>query len=127
LGDLGDSLTLAQLSQRQNVTHEMIHALLPHPIRQQTSYSDLETSLADLLYCGYIDSQNESFDRLFHNDNLRLPVNLDFHTISGLSHEMVERLQKAKPQNFGQARRIPGMTPAALSILLVRLKLNQAA
>jgi tRNA uridine 5-carboxymethylaminomethyl modification enzyme len=127
LGDLGDSLTLAHLSQRQNVTHEMIYALLPHSIRQQISYSDLETSLADLLYCGYIDSQNESFDRLFHNDNLRLPVNLDFHTISGLSHEMIERLQKAKPQNFGQARRIPGMTPAALSILLVQLKLNQAA
>jgi len=127
LGDLGDSISLAQLSQRQNVSHELIRSLLPLPLREQTLYSDLETSLADLLYSGYVESQRDSFERLFHNDGLRLPVNFDFHSISGLSHEMVERLERAKPQNFGQARRIPGMTPTALSTLLVRLKLQQAA
>jgi tRNA uridine 5-carboxymethylaminomethyl modification enzyme len=127
LGDLGDSITLAQLSQRQNVSHEMILGLLPVQLQQQTLYSDLGTSLADLLYSGYIDSQQDSFQRLFHNDSLRLPLDIDFHAISGLSHEMVERLEHAKPQDFGQARRIPGMTPAALTTLLVRLKLNQSA
>ena len=127
LGDLGDSISLAQLSQRQNVSHELIRSLLPLPLREQTLYSDLETSLADLLYSGYVESQRDSFERLFHNDGLRLPVNFDFHSISGLSHEMVERLERAKPQNFGQARRIPGITPTALSTLLVRLKLQQAA
>lgn len=127
LGDLGDSISLSQLSQRQNVSHELIHSLLPLPVRQQISYSDLETSLADLLYSGYVESQRDSFERLFHNDGLKLPKNLDFHAISGLSHEMVERLERAKPHTFGQARRIPGMTPAALSTLLVRLKLQQAA
>lgn len=127
LGDLGDSISLAQLSQRQNVSHELIRSLLPHTLRAQTSYSELETSLADLLYCGYVQSQRDSFDRLFHNDGLRLPSNFDFHSMSGLSHEMVERLERANPQTFGQARRIPGMTPAALSTLLVKLKLQQAA
>jgi tRNA uridine 5-carboxymethylaminomethyl modification enzyme len=127
LGDLGDSISLAQLSQRQNVSHELIRNLLPHPLRAETSYSDLETSLADLLYCGYVQSQRDSFERLFHNDGLRLPTNFDFRSISGLSHEMVERLVRANPQTFGQARRIPGMTPAALSTLLVKLKLQQAA
>src|SRR5918998_1280227 len=125
MGDLGDSISLAQLSQHQNVSHELIRSLLPHSIRAQTSFSDLETSLADLLYCGYVQSQRDNFERLFHNDALRLPSNFDFHSISGLSHEMVERLVRANPQNFGQARRIPGMTPAALSTLLVRLKLQQ--
>ncbi|HJR07591.1 MAG TPA: tRNA uridine-5-carboxymethylaminomethyl(34) synthesis enzyme MnmG [Pyrinomonadaceae bacterium] len=127
MGDLGDSISLAQLSQRQNVSHELIRGLLPHTVRAQTSFSDLETSLADLLYCGYVESQRDSFERLFHNDGLRLPVNFDFRSISGLSHEMTERLERANPQTFGQARRIPGMTPAALSTLLVRLKLQQAA
>ncbi|MDQ1557017.1 MAG: tRNA uridine 5-carboxymethylaminomethyl modification enzyme, partial [Pyrinomonadaceae bacterium] len=127
LGDLGDSITLSQLSQRQNVSHEMIRRLLPFPLREQTSHSELETTLADLLYCGYVQSQQDSFERIFHNDGLRLPVNFNYHTVSGLSHEMVERLQRARPQTFGQARRIPGMTPAALSTLLVRLKLQQAA
>ena len=127
LGDLGDSISLAQLSQRQNVSHELIRSLLPYPLQSEISHSDLETSLADLLYCGYVQSQRDSFDRLFHNDGLRLPANFDFHSISGLSHEMVERLVRANPQTFGQARRIPGMTPAALSTLLVKLKLQQAA
>lgn len=127
LGDLGDSITLSQLSQRQNVSHEMIRGLLPFPLRDQTSYSELETTLADLLYCGYVQSQQDSFERVFHNDGLRLPVNFNYNTVSGLSHEMVERLERARPLTFGQARRIPGMTPAALSTLLVRLKLQQAA
>ena len=127
LGDLGDSITLSQLSQRQNVSHEMIRSLLPFSLRGHVSHSDLETTLADLLYCGYVQSQRDSFERIFHNDGLRMPVNFDFHTVSGLSNEMVERLERAKPQTFGQARRIPGMTPAALSTLLVRLKLQQAA
>ena len=105
----------------------MIRSLLPYTLQTEITHSDLETSLADLLYCGYVQSQRDSFERLFHNDGLRLPANFDFHSISGLSHEMVERLVRANPQNFGQARRIPGMTPAALSTLLVKLKLQQAA
>ncbi|HEV2800992.1 MAG TPA: tRNA uridine-5-carboxymethylaminomethyl(34) synthesis enzyme MnmG [Pyrinomonadaceae bacterium] len=127
LGDLGDSITLSQLAQRQNVSHEMIRSLLPVSVREEVSHSELETSLADLLYCGYVQSQKDSFERIFHNDGLRMSENFDFHSVSGLSHEMVERLERAKPQTFGQARRIPGMTPAALSTLLVRLKLQQAA
>ncbi len=127
LGDLGDSISLAHLSQRQNVSPTLIRNLLPIPVQQQTSSADLETSLADVLYAGYLESQHNSFERLFHNDGLQLPLNFDFRSISGLSHEMVERLERAKPQNFGQARRISGMTPAALSTLLVRLKVRQAA
>ncbi|HEX8456087.1 MAG TPA: tRNA uridine-5-carboxymethylaminomethyl(34) synthesis enzyme MnmG [Pyrinomonadaceae bacterium] len=126
LGDLGDSITLSQLAQRQNVSREMIRGLLPPSLRDEISHSELETSLADLLYCGYVQSQKDSFERIFHNDGLRMPENFDFHRVSGLSHEMIERLERARPQTFGQARCIPGMTPAALSTLLVRLKLQQS-
>jgi tRNA uridine 5-carboxymethylaminomethyl modification enzyme len=127
VGDLGDSITLAQLSQRPNVSHELIRSLLPYSLRHNVPATDLETALADLLYSGYVQSQRESFERIFHHDSLRIPSDFDFHSISGLSHEMVERLDRTHPLTFGQARHIPGMTPAALSVLLVRLKLQQAA
>jgi len=127
VGDLGDSITLAQLSQRQNVSHELIRSLLPYSLGHNVSVTDLETALADLLYTGYVQSQRESYERIFHHDSLRIPSDFNFHSISGLSHEMVERLDRNHPLTFGEARNIPGMTPAALSVLLVRLKLRQAA
>jgi tRNA uridine 5-carboxymethylaminomethyl modification enzyme len=123
--DLGDSLTLAQLSHRPNVTPELLRKLLPAEVRAQTSLTDLESVLAESLYSGYINAQRATLDRLFNHDNLRVPLKFDFRTISGLSHEMIERLERACPQTFGQARKIPGLTPAALSTLLVQLMLNQ--
>lgn len=125
--DLGDSLSLAQLALRPNVQPELLEQLLPSEIRAESSLSDLQSALADLLYSGYIDSQRDTLSRLYQHDNLRVPLEFDFRAISGLSHEMVERLERARPQNFGQARRIPGMTPAALSTLLVHLSLRQRA
>lgn len=125
--DLGDSITLAQLAQRPNVRIDLIQRLLPSNIRLSTNLDDLETALADLIYNGYLNTQRTNNDRLRQHDALRIPSDFDFRTISGLSHEMTERLERALPQTFGQARRIPGMTPAALSLLLVRLKIRPAA
>lgn len=125
--DLGDSVTLAQLALRPNVKPDLIQKLLPGDIRTEISLDDLQSTLADLLYSGYIDSQKATLERLYQHDNLRVPLDFDFHSISGLSHEMVERLDRARPQTFGQARRIPGMTAAALSTLLVQLNLRQRA
>ena len=125
--DLGDSLTLSQLAQRQNVRPELIRRLLPPDLVSQTSLSDLESALADSLYKGYIEAQRSTFDRLQHHDGLNIPSDFNYRGISGLSHEMLERLERAAPQTFGQARRIPGLTPAALSTLLVHLNLEKHA
>ncbi len=125
--DLGDSVSLAQLSQRPNITATIVRQFLPSNIRFNTNDTDLETALADLLYSGYLESQRHSLERLNSNDSLKIPVNFDYRAISGLSHEMVERLERNKPTNFGQARRIHGMTPASLTLLLVKLKLRHAA
>lgn len=122
--DLGDSITLTQLAQRPNVSAEIIRKLLPCEVRS-ISLRDLESALADSLYSGYIKSQRANSDRLFHHDSLRIPDFFKFCEISGLSHEMVQRLERAKPKTFGDARRIPGLTPAALSTLLVQLHINQ--
>jgi tRNA uridine 5-carboxymethylaminomethyl modification enzyme len=119
--DLGDSITLSQLSKRQSVSPELIFKLLPQSIKNGLNISDLETALADILYQGYEVSQNNANERLHNNDNLKVPDNVNFRLIKGLSCEMVERLERANPHTFGDIRNIPGLTPSASSALLVYL------
>jgi tRNA uridine 5-carboxymethylaminomethyl modification enzyme len=83
--------------------------------------ADVETALADSLYSGYIEKQKLATERVNHHDTLRVPENFQFNSISGLSNEMVERLERARPRNFAQVRQINGLTPAALSTVLVHL------
>lgn len=123
--DLGDSVTLSQLACRPHILPEALQQLLPSEVRAESTIADLESTLADLLYSGYIKTQVATLDRLHHHDSLRVPHNFNFRAISGLSHEMVERLERSCPQTFGQARRVPGLTASALSTLLVQLTLNQ--
>jgi len=125
--DLGDSLTLAQLALRPAVEISTIMGLLPAAARASFTITDLETVLADQLYAGYLDSQANVNRRLHQHDLLKIPANFSFRRVSSLSHEIVERLERARPQSFGQARRIPGMTPAALANLLVHLSASQHA
>lgn len=125
--DLGDSITLAQLANRACARPDLIRQLLPAEMQPETSMADLESVLADLLYSGYINAQRATFDRLHNHDSLRIPTNFSFRDISGLSHEMIERLERVSPKTFGQARSIPGLTSAALSTLLVHLTLQPRA
>jgi tRNA uridine 5-carboxymethylaminomethyl modification enzyme len=124
--DLGDAITLSQLAMRQGVTPDFIHRLLPEEISSEIRISDLESALADSLYRGYIESQQNAFERINHSDNLKVPLNFSFRKISGLSNEMVERLERAKPQTFGQVRKISGLTSVAISTVLVHLTANKA-
>ncbi|MBA3241464.1 MAG: hypothetical protein H0T60_09605, partial [Acidobacteria bacterium] len=125
--DLGDSISLAQLSQYPDIQNDLLFKFLPAHLRPTFTVEDLETSLANILYYGYIHSQRQSNDRINQHDALDIPQNLNFNLMSGLSNEMIERLQRSQPQNFGQARQIPGMTPAALTLLLYQLKRAKAA
>jgi tRNA uridine 5-carboxymethylaminomethyl modification enzyme len=119
--DLGDSITLGQLALRPNLNSRQIVDLLPSDVKTEINMRDIETALADYLYSGYLDSQNRATFRLHQHDAMTIPTNLSFKAIGSLSHEVVERLERVRPLNFGQARQIPGLTPAALSTLLVHL------
>jgi tRNA uridine 5-carboxymethylaminomethyl modification enzyme len=119
--DLGDAFTLSQLSMRPGVTPELIKRLLPTDLQDDVRVSDLDTALADSLYAGYVEKQRAATERVNHHDSLRVPEGFRFGSISGLSNEMVERLDRARPQNFGQVRKINGLTPAAISTVLVHL------
>ena len=123
--DLGDSISLAALSQLPTLDASLIHNFLPSTLRTQIGISDLETAIGDLLYHGYIRTQNQTNERVRNQGEVEIPVNLQFRQVSGLSHEMVERLERIRPQTFRQACRIPGMTPGALSTLLFFLKTSK--
>jgi tRNA uridine 5-carboxymethylaminomethyl modification enzyme len=118
--DLGDSLSLAQLALRPGVTPQTVSSILSDA-HADVTLTDLETALADHLYSGYLETQTSTIRRLHQHDSLRVPTDFTFTQVGGLSHEIVERLERAQPRTFGQARKIPGMTPAALSSLLVHL------
>ncbi len=77
-------------------------------------------------YAGYIDRQQNEIDRARRYDHLRLPAWLDYTRVPGLSNEVSEKLQQHVPETLGQASRIPGVTPAAISLLLVYMKKKSA-
>ncbi|WP_144392482.1 tRNA uridine-5-carboxymethylaminomethyl(34) synthesis enzyme MnmG [Pleionea sediminis] len=76
----------------------------------------------DAKYAGYISRQKEEIDRSLRYENAPLADNLDYSDIKGLSSEVVQKLQQFKPETVGQASRISGVTPAAISLILVYLK-----
>lgn len=125
--DLGDSITLSQIAMRQGVKSDLIHRLLPAHLQVEIQTADLETALADSLYSGYIEKQKIATERVNHHDGLKVPESFQFSAIGGLSNEMVERLERARPANFGQVRNISGLTPAAVSSVLVHLSANSSA
>jgi tRNA uridine 5-carboxymethylaminomethyl modification enzyme len=119
--DLGDSINLSQLALRPGVRTDLVMRLLPSDLRDELNDADIETALADSLYSGYIEKQKLASERVNHHDSLRVPDGFQFRSVGGLSNEMIERLERAQPRNFGQVRQINGLTPAALSTVLVSL------
>lgn len=75
-----------------------------------------------LKYAGYIDRQAKEVARHEHYENLKLPTDFDYMEVKGLSIEVKQKLNKHRPESLGQASRISGVTPAAISLLLVHLK-----
>ena len=73
-------------------------------------------------YTGYIDRQHEEIERQRRHEDTRLPDSLDYAQVRGLSNEVRQKLVEHRPATLGQAARIPGLTPAAISILLIHLK-----
>ncbi len=94
-------------------------------------YQDIDMQVAEQVeiqakYAGYIDRQQTEIDRALRYDHLPMPAIIDYSGVPGLSNEVSEKLKKQRPETLGQASRIPGMTPAAISLLLVYLKKKSA-
>jgi tRNA uridine 5-carboxymethylaminomethyl modification enzyme len=127
--DLSHECTLADILRRPGVTYQAITSLSdgmwsPGVLDED---SGLAQQIADQVeisvkYQGYIDRQATEIARQEHNESFPLPAGLDYAQVVGLSKEVQQKLNLHKPETLGQAGRISGVTPAALSLLLVHLK-----
>jgi tRNA uridine 5-carboxymethylaminomethyl modification enzyme len=118
---------LADLLSRPNVSYDSLMTLkgrdgqnLAGPgVENAAVKEQLEIQVK---YAGYIDRQAREVARHEHYENLKLPADFDYMGVKGLSIEVKQKLSKHRPENLGQASRISGVTPAAISLLLVHLK-----
>jgi tRNA uridine 5-carboxymethylaminomethyl modification enzyme len=86
--------------------------------------NELKSVETEIKYAGYLDQQQRAIDRLKKAEQRRIPDWFDYHAVSGLSREMQEKLGKVVPQTLGQASRIPGVTPAAVSLINVYIEIQ---
>lgn len=106
---------------------EMTYEILKKIARFAPGIDDSKPQAAEQVeiqvkYEGYINRQQEEIEKKQRNENAALPIDLDYKQVSGLSNEVIAKLNDHKPTSIGQASRISGVTPAAISILLVWLK-----
>ena len=115
--------SLYDLLKRPEVTHKDISALTPELEIDAMVSEQVEI---DAKYAGYISRQQDEIDRLRRHENTAIPEAFDYSKVSGLSNEIKQKLGEAKPDTLARASRIPGVTPAAISLLLITLKKNAA-
>ena len=82
---------------------------------------------ASIKYEGYIKRQKTDIERLQRNENTSIPSHIDYTQVVGLSNEVKQKLSEAKPETLARASRLPGVTPAAISLLMVHLKKERRA
>ncbi len=118
-------LALAQLLRRPELGYEAVVGLASlAPVESPDVASEVEVSVK---YSGYIQRQQEMVERFRKMEEVRIPFGLDYNCVAGLSQEVKEKLSSLRPLSLGQAARIPGITPAAISLLAVHLKKSRAA
>lgn len=113
-----------ELLRRPDITYAGLMAL-PGMLEQTVADKVAEQVEIQIKYSGYIDRQKDEIERSLRNENTALPKDLDYSQVKGLSNEVVQKLMNIKPETIGQASRVSGVTPAAISLLLVHLKKRQ--
>ncbi|HIF9326824.1 TPA: tRNA uridine-5-carboxymethylaminomethyl(34) synthesis enzyme MnmG [Photobacterium damselae] len=109
------------LLRRPEVTYDMLTAIETFgPALEDTQAS--EQVEIQVKYQGYIDRQKDEVEKSLRHEKTKLPFDLDYSVVKGLSNEVIAKLNDAKPETVGMASRISGVTPAAISLLLVYLK-----
>ena len=117
---LSREYSLAELLKRPEVHYSAIYEVSP----PQGGIDDAvaEQVMIQLKYAGYIGRQQQDIDRVTRHEKMSIPADMDFSQVEGLSNEIRQKLSEHRPANLARAGRIPGVTPAALSLLLVHLK-----
>ena len=117
---VSENISLEQLLKRPEIVYNLIRTLSPP---EKTLAPDIENQVEiQIKYEGYILKQIEMAEKLKKMEGKKIPDNFDYASINGLSTEVLEKLRKIMPANIGQAGRIQGITPAALSLLLISIE-----
>jgi tRNA uridine 5-carboxymethylaminomethyl modification enzyme len=106
------------------MTYELLAAVVPLARDDRDIERQLEIEAG---YDGYVQRQSEELGRLAGLEETRIPVSLEYERVEGLSSEVKEKLRRIEPRTLGQASRISGVTPAALSALAIHLKKRRTA
>lgn len=122
--------SLFNLLSRPNVSHETLMTLHDLNGKLLVNKSELPKYVIEQLeiiakYSGYIDRQKDEVNRLLQNELTKIPDDFDYDKVKGLSFEVRSKLKLHKPETIGQASRISGVTPAAISLLLIFVKSNR--
>jgi tRNA uridine 5-carboxymethylaminomethyl modification enzyme len=117
---LEEPVTLDRLLKRPELTYEDIEHLAPPP--SPLSHRVREQVEIECKYEGYLRRQSQEAQKFKNLESTRIPTDFSYEQVPGLSNEVRQKLSEVRPVSLGQASRIPGVTPAALSILLVYLK-----
>ncbi len=119
---LNREYNLADLIKRPELNYLDVAYLKGEPIEDEQAAEQVEIQLK---YSGYIERQKGEIEQMRRQENTRLPDDFDYNQVSGLSNELKLKLGQQRPETLAQASRIQGMTPAAISLLLVYLKKRQ--
>ena len=115
--------SLAQLLRRPELSYRAVAQLGGEPAHADSFPEDVVMQVeVSLKYAGYVKRQGDAVARFKRMEEARIPDDIDYASVRGLSREACERLAHIRPQSLGQAARVPGVTPAALSLLSVHLK-----
>ena len=104
----------------------VLHAHLPQG-KESLALNAVDEVEASIKYEGYIKRQKTDIERLQRNENTPIPGHIDYTQVVGLSNEVKQKLSEAKPETLARASRLPGVTPAAISLLMVHLKKERRA
>ena len=115
--NLSSSKTLKEILKRPKVLYDHLPGRLEGIKRN--AVDEIE---ATVKYAGYIERQKTDIERLQKNENTKIPNTVDYENVIGLSNEVKQKLSEARPQSLARASRLPGVTPAAISLLMVHLK-----
>jgi tRNA uridine 5-carboxymethylaminomethyl modification enzyme len=117
---ISEDTTLDKILKRPEITYDFIKKIAPAP---EALTSEIEGLVEiSVKYEGYIQKQLEMAEKLKKFESKKIPTNFNYKAIPGLSKEIVEKLSEIQPATIGQASRIPGITPAAVSIILVSME-----
>ena len=120
---LAHEYSLFELLKRPEINYQLIGSLYPeHPVQPEIA----EQVEIDAKYSGYITRQQDEVDRLRRHEKTRIPEGFNYQAVKGLSNEVKQKLSAAAPDTLARASRIPGVTPAAISLLIVQLKKHAA-